>query len=146
MTVETIAFHITDRCQLNCDHCLRDPGLKSLDIDVALVAKVLGDAKRLYGASETSFTGGEPTLHPNFVDLIDVAVDLGYRWRMVSNGERFPRVLAALQVEPKRLEALSAFNFSLDGATEATHDLVRGRAAIAPYWAPCPSRSRTSSP
>lgn len=127
MTVDTIAFHITDRCQLNCDHCLRDPGLKSIDIDVDLVRDILVEAQRLYGSKETSFTGGEPTLHPRFLDLVDVAVDAGYRWRMVSNGERFPRVLAALQAEPKRLGALSAFNFSLDGATEATHDLVRGK-------------------
>ena len=127
MTVETIAFHVTDRCQLNCDHCLRDPGLKSLDIEVDLVGRVLAEAKRLYGSAETSFTGGEPTLHPRFLDLVDVAVAQGYRWRMVSNGERFPRVLASLQAEAARLEALSAFNFSLDGATEATHDLVRGK-------------------
>ena len=127
MTVKTIAFHVTDRCQLNCDHCLRDPGLKSLDIDVALVARVLAEAKRLYGSTETSFTVGEPTLHPQFIDLVDTAVAHGYRWRMVSNAERFPRVLASLQAVPARLEALSAFNFSLDGATEATHDLVRGK-------------------
>ena len=127
MTVETIAFHITDRCQLNCDHCLRDPGLKSLDIDVELVRNTLVDARRLYGATETSFTGGEPTLHPRFLELVDAAVDTGYRWRMVSNGERFPRVLASLQAEPKRLKALSAFNFSLDGASETTHDMIRGK-------------------
>lgn len=127
MTVETLAFHITDRCQLNCDHCLRDPGLKSLDIDVALVDRILADGKRLYNATDASFTGGEPTLHPEFLDLVDSAVRHGYKWRMVSNGERFPRVLAALQAEPARLQALAAFNFSLDGATEATHDLVRGK-------------------
>ena len=28
MAVDRLIFHLTDRCQLNCDHCLRDPGAK----------------------------------------------------------------------------------------------------------------------
>ena len=41
MSATWIAFHITDRCQLNCDHCLRDPGQKALDIELSLVERVL---------------------------------------------------------------------------------------------------------
>lgn len=126
MSVYWIAFHITDRCQLNCDHCLRDPGLKAQDIDVELVDRVLADARRVYDPQEVGLTGGEPTLHPRFYDIVDRVVAHGYRWHMVSNGERFAHVLAALDQDPRRLEAMSSIAFSLDGAEEETHDAIRG--------------------
>ena len=126
MAVHWIAFHITDRCQLNCDHCLRDPGKHAKDIDVALVDRVLGEARRVYDPQEVAITGGEPTLHPQFYDIVDSAVRHGYTWHIVSNGERFPQVLAKLDEDPRRLAAANSISFSLDGAKEATHDAIRG--------------------
>lgn len=130
MSVYWIAFHITDRCQLNCDHCLRDPGLKPKDIDVELVDRVLRDARRVYDPHEVGLTGGEPTLHPRFFEIVDAAVRHGYRWHMVSNGERFPHVLAALESVPARMDAMSSIAFSLDGAEEKTHDAIRGEGSF----------------
>jgi MoaA/NifB/PqqE/SkfB family radical SAM enzyme len=120
-----IGFHITDRCQLNCDHCLRDPGMKALDIDVELIRRVLPQT-RVYNVEHVALTGGEPTLHPDFVGIIDAIVDNGMTWHMVSNGLTFDRVLEKLDARPERLQALGMVDFSLDGATEATHDSIRG--------------------
>ena len=126
MAVSWIAFHLTDRCQLDCQHCLRDPARKPADLDLALVERVLDQAVALYGVHEVALTGGEPTLHPQLFDIVDAIVARGLRWHMVSNGHRFDRLLATLQAVPARMAGLSAIDFSLDGADEATHDSIRG--------------------
>jgi MoaA/NifB/PqqE/SkfB family radical SAM enzyme len=121
-----VAFHVTDRCQLNCQHCLRDPDSRPRDIDVKVVGKVLDEAKAAFGATKMSMTGGEPTLHPRFVELVDVAVACGFQWQMVSNGRRFVDLLGELQSAPARVASIRTIFFSLDGADRATHDHVRG--------------------
>jgi MoaA/NifB/PqqE/SkfB family radical SAM enzyme len=125
MAVDWMTFHITDRCQLDCDHCLRDPEQKPKDLPVALVRRVLGEAKRLYRTTHAAFSGGEPTLHPDFEGIVDAAVDNGFTWHMVSNGRRFAQVVEKLRARPERLAANTSVTFSLDGATEETHDSIR---------------------
>lgn len=126
MSVSWIAFHLTDRCQLNCDHCLRDPAQKATDLPVDLIARVADEAARIFSVDHAGFTGGEPTLHPHFLAAVDAVVDRGYTWHFVTNGENFARVFDDLGRRPGRIEALSNVNFSLDGGTQATHDAIRG--------------------
>ena len=125
MALQRLTFHITDRCQLNCDHCLRDPGAKPQDLDVALITSVLDQARALFGARHVGLTGGEPALHPEFYAIVDAIADRGYTWHVVSNGERFEQMLQRLDERPLRLQTMSLLNFSLDGATAETHDSIR---------------------
>lgn len=126
MTISWIAFHITDRCQLNCDHCLRDPDQKAVDLPVDLFRRILAQGRATFGTDHAALTGGEPTLHPEFEALIDALVDEGYTWHMISNAERFDRVIESLQKRPERLAALTRVSISLDGADRETHDSIRG--------------------
>lgn len=130
MIFSTIGFHVTDRCQLNCEHCLRDPEQKGVDLSLEHARAVLEEAKEAFGSHHISLTGGEPTIYRDFYRLIDVAVELGYTWHMQTNAERFPRVVERLSEDPRRMEAFEQVNFSLDGATEQTHDLIRGRGSF----------------
>ncbi len=50
----------------------------------------------------------------------------GFTWHLVTSGKGFPRLLALLDDVPARREALSVVDFSVDGATAATHDAIRG--------------------
>ncbi len=45
MAAAWIALHLTDRCQLDCKHCLRDPQQKPTDLPLSIVRKVLAEAK-----------------------------------------------------------------------------------------------------
>lgn len=125
MSLQRLTFHITDRCQLNCDHCLRDPAAKPLDLELSLIASVLDQARALFATQHVGLTGGEPTLHPQFYAIVDAIVDRGMTWHMVSNGERFDSVAQRLAERPERLQGLRLLNFSLDGASEETHDAIR---------------------
>lgn len=125
MALSRLTFHVTDRCQLNCDHCLRDPGGKSQDLELSLIESVLDQARALFGTQHVGLTGGEPQLHPQFYEIVDAIVDRGYTWHVVSNGERFERMVQRLTERPARLAAMKLLNFSLDGATEEVHDAIR---------------------
>jgi MoaA/NifB/PqqE/SkfB family radical SAM enzyme len=130
MAFERIVLHLTDRCQLNCDHCLRDPELKPTDLSVTLLGRVLDDMQRLYGTPAVAFTGGEPTLHPDFDAFVLAAAERGMRWSIVTNGIHLDRVLGRLAAHPGALEACERIAISVDGATEETHDAIRGRGSF----------------
>jgi MoaA/NifB/PqqE/SkfB family radical SAM enzyme len=126
MAVEWITFHVTDRCQLDCQHCLRDPSIKPKDISLDVVRRALTEGRRVYRATHTAFTGGEPTLHPEFTAILDVAVELGYTWHMVSNGRTIPWLFEQFKEKPARRRAMTSVTLSLDGADESVHDAIRG--------------------
>lgn len=117
-----VGLHVTDRCQLDCDHCSRDPGQQPADLDLGVIEQVL----RTAGAAHVSLTGGEPTLHPRFAEILDLVVALGMTWDMVSNGRRYDRVARWLTDVPARRDACRIVMLSLDGATDAVHDRIRG--------------------
>ncbi len=121
-----VAFHVTDRCARSCAHCLRDPAQAPRDLPVPLFARVLDQAKEAYGISHAGLTGGEPTLHPALPALLDAVAARGMTAHLVSSGSGFPRLLDAVDDAAPRREALEAVDLSLDGATEASHDAIRG--------------------
>jgi MoaA/NifB/PqqE/SkfB family radical SAM enzyme len=126
MPVSWVVFHLTDRCQLDCRHCLRDPALRPSDLPVAIVEKVLDEAIALHAVGHVGLTGGEPALHPELEAVVDAIVRRGLGWHLVSNGSRFSRVLALLDGAPGRRAALTSVDLSLDGARPETHDAIRG--------------------
>ena len=121
-----VAFHVTERCGLQCLHCLRDPGKQPADLPLSIVEKVLGEAAALHGVRHVGFTGGDPLLWPHLEAAIDLAVRGRYTWHVVTSGKGFDRLLAMLDADPARREALKMIDLSADGATEATHDAIRG--------------------
>jgi MoaA/NifB/PqqE/SkfB family radical SAM enzyme len=125
VALQRLTFHITDRCQLNCDHCLRDPGARPQDLEPELIASVLDQARALFDTKHVGLTGGEPALHPRFYEIIDAIVERGYTWHVVTNGARFESMLVQLAHRPARLAGMRLINFSLDGATAETHDSIR---------------------
>lgn len=127
MAASLIAFHLTDRCQLDCKHCLRDPEQKPKDIPLAVVQKALAEAKTTYRSVQVALTGGEPTLYPEIEGVLDAIVANDFKWHIVTNGRRFPSFAQLLKEAPERLARLTAINFSLDGVDEATHDDIRGK-------------------
>jgi len=130
MAVSLIAFHLTDRCQLDCQHCLRDPELTPKDLPLPIIRKVLAEAKAIYGSGHVALTGGEPTLHPDFPAVLDAIVENGFTWHLVTNARRIEQLLALTKEVPARRAALSVIDFSLDGADEETHDAIRGKGSF----------------
>lgn len=122
---QRIGLHLTDRCQLDCAHCLRDPAQQPTDLELGTIRGLLREAGDSFGIRWFSLTGGEPTLHPFFPEILDAIAASSATWDMVTNGERFERVLGWLDAHPARRQALRSITFSLDGDA-STHDSIRG--------------------
>jgi MoaA/NifB/PqqE/SkfB family radical SAM enzyme len=79
------------------------------------------------GIEQVMFTGGEPTLHPEFGELLAAVAALDLKCSFVTNGWHFERVWPLL-VEHR--EAVTHVSFSLDGATREAHDRWRGEGSF----------------
>jgi MoaA/NifB/PqqE/SkfB family radical SAM enzyme len=116
-------FHILTNCNLNCRHCYINKtqhGEKMLtkgEIEswLTLFAKQNPEAN-------VSFLGGEPTLHPDLSHAIKKARSLGYASITIdTNGYLFHDILS--KISPADVDFIS---FSLDGASPAVNDAIRG--------------------
>lgn len=130
MAVCNLAFHLTDRCQLDCKHCLRDPSRAPLDLEFEVFTSVLDQVARTYKTTHVAMTGGEPTLYPRFVDAVDAIAERGLTWHIVTNGRTFGWLMDRLDDSPSRRSSMRHVYLSLDGADEATHDRIRGKGSF----------------
>ncbi|MGE0104765.1 MAG: radical SAM protein [Blastocatellales bacterium] len=125
-----LGIELNNVCNLDCTHCFRgiyrgEPELnRDLFLPLEVLEKVLVEAKPL-GYHHVAITGGEPPLHPQFGEALDVIAGHGYTYHFLTNARNFSRTLQAV-MKPSRRAKLGGISFSLDGATEATHDRIRG--------------------
>lgn len=127
-----VYLYITDKCQLRCGHCYMGERLDSAVVMPKADVFRNMELWRKMGGSKLSILGGEPTLHPDFVEIVEAANGFGYEKVILNtNGLAYAR---------RSLRALegSAFAYvqvSLDGASPRTHDLIRGRGTFEAAWA-----------
>lgn len=73
-------LEITGKCNLTCSHCYADSSpFRELhgDMNVGDWHEIIDEAADL-GCREMQFIGGEPTLHPHLMELIEHADDRGF--------------------------------------------------------------------
>ncbi|WP_182359662.1 GTP 3',8-cyclase MoaA [Tomitella gaofuii] len=93
---------LTDRCNLRCTYCMPAEGLEWLPTDEVLTADELGRLLRIgtrdLGITQIRFTGGEPLLRRDIVDIIAAAAALDPRpaLALTTNGVGLARKAQAL--------------------------------------------------
>jgi MoaA/NifB/PqqE/SkfB family radical SAM enzyme len=126
-----VSVELTNICNLHCSYCLRDEDALYHNpanfFPVELLRRVAREARDDAGVKHILFTGGEPTLHPQFKDLIATIADQHLTTSFVTNGWHFERVWPALQAHRASITHVA---FSLDGATRETHDGWRGEGSF----------------
>ncbi|HKL01299.1 MAG TPA: radical SAM protein [Desulfotignum sp.] len=117
-------FHILTRCNLSCSHCYINPdqhGNNTLSIDT--IQRWLGLFAQKAFQTNLIFLGGEPTLHKELSAAVKHARRLEFHSITIdTNGFLFHDILE--KITPADVDAIS---FSLDGATCATNDIIRGK-------------------
>lgn len=119
-------------CNLACRHCFnasgpKDPWLAPLDADG--VRRRLAEADEL-GASEIYFTGGEPFLHPDLFAVLEAALAIAPT-TILTNGTLIDDTIAdALAARAAASPYSLEIRISLDGATAAENDRLRGRGSF----------------
>ena len=128
---QRLSIELANICNLHCSYCFRaEDALYSAHakfFPIELLARVLSDAREVAGITRVNFTGGEPTLHPRFSEVIETVAAAGLTASLVTNGWHFERVWPALHANQ---EAVTHVAFSLDGVTRETHDRWRGEGSF----------------
>lgn len=119
---------LTERCNLRCRHCAvpeeDSPAEHEVDISEWLAfVEVLAAG----GLRSLVLSGGEALLRPEAVDLAVRALELGVqRTTLVTNGLVFRgSVPDRIALAQRRFDGFGV-HVSLDGATDETHDWMRG--------------------
>jgi len=119
-----VYLYITEECQLRCAHCYMGDRLDRATIMPLDEVRSTLQAWRLLGGSKLTLLGGEPTLHPQFEECVQVAYETGFEKIILdSNGLKQSRKKIS-KIPPKYINYVQ---ISLDGGTADTHDLVRGK-------------------
>ncbi|MDO9558552.1 MAG: radical SAM protein [Syntrophales bacterium] len=118
-----IAIDITNHCNFDCIHCLRDKVAPRAHMSADLFDLLLREMSSV-GMMNVCLTGGEPALHPELNRVCDLLVDYGVPFSLVSNGYLFEDKILPL-FDSKVRKQLTGVCFSLDGATSASHDMIR---------------------
>jgi MoaA/NifB/PqqE/SkfB family radical SAM enzyme len=120
-----IAWQVTNECDLACLHCIEESGPGKAFRDELNEAQVFKFLEQVVEAQVPymSFSGGEPTLHPLFFEMVAYVCGRNSQLKIETNGH-------GLSVEKcERLKGLGvqAVQVSLDGASRETFNRMRVR-------------------
>jgi radical SAM protein with 4Fe4S-binding SPASM domain len=123
-----VYLYVTEACQLRCEHCYMGERLdRALKLTLPQIEDTLTTWRRL-GGSKLTLLGGEPTLHPNYVEAIRLGRQLGYEDVITTTNAQAPAARKFRQLEPADFAYVQV---SLDGGSAETHDRVRGAGTFA---------------
>jgi AdoMet-dependent heme synthase len=144
---ETVYLHLTNKCNLKCPYCynktdretkikLERKGLVSPTMDTAEMKDLIRSMVD-YGVGGIFFTGGEPLLRPDALELVEYArlqsdarVNRGgepVELQMLTNA-----ILIDDEVARQMCRWLDAVTVSLDGHEEHIHEETRGKHTFRP--------------
>lgn len=135
---ETLWFNTGTLCNITCENCYIESS-PSNDRLVYLVPSDVTDFldqldQRGWNVTEIGFTGGEPFMNPDMVELARLSLERGYEVLILTNA-MLPMMRPSVQ---KGLKAINAdypgkltMRVSVDHWSERLHDKERGKGAFA---------------
>jgi 12,18-didecarboxysiroheme deacetylase len=117
-----VVWNCTQTCNLKCVHCYAGSENKRYEGEMSTEdAKKMIDDLAAFGAPVLLFSGGEPTVRPDLLELMHYAKSKGMRVVISTNGT----LITAERAKEFAEVGLSYVGVSLDGGRE-THDKFRG--------------------
>jgi len=112
---------ITGLCNNNCRFCFSKENLKIGHLSVNKIKKIL-DQGLSEGCEGLIISGGEPTIHPEFIEVIYLAKKRGYKYiEVITNGRMFSYPSFFKKVKDAGLDAIT---FSVHGHNAVLHDFI----------------------
>ena len=117
-----LTWELTYACNLSCVHCLSSSGRRDPRELTTQECRAIIDELQAMQVFYVNIGGGEPTIRPDFWELLDYAVDHEVGVKFSTNG---------IRITPQRAARIAATDYvdiqiSLDGATAEVNDPVRG--------------------
>lgn len=120
--IRTVYLVITRRCNLKCSFCIRGEVDKENDtLSLENIFRYLNEIHNLNSNITLIITGGEATLHPNFKEILQRALELFPKIILCSNGTLFEAFRDNIDIIKK-----CRVQISIDG-NNTYHDLIRGK-------------------
>ena len=122
-------LYLSAGCNLNCRHCWITPTFingkpaPAECLDIGLIKQAVFEAKPL-GLTAVKLTGGEPTLHPDFIRVVDFLFEQKLSLTMETNGTLINQDIARHLADGHKLSHVAV---SLDSPDPAWHDQFRGK-------------------
>ena len=116
-----VSWNTTNACNMYCDHCYRDAGCKAEEELSTAEAKTLLEQIARANFKIMIFSGGEPLMRPDIVELVAYATSLGLRPVFGTNG-----TLITLDMAQKLKDAgAMGMGISLDSMDKEKHNQFR---------------------
>ncbi|MEW6622178.1 MAG: putative heme d1 biosynthesis radical SAM protein NirJ2 [Bacillota bacterium] len=116
-----VSWNSTNQCNMFCDHCYREAGVKAqMELSTSEAKKMLTEIAKA-GFKIMIFSGGEPLLRTDIVELVAYAASLGLRPVFGTNGTLITKELAK---DLKKAGAMG-MGISIDSMDETKHDHFR---------------------
>ena len=117
-----VDINITDRCNMACRHCyIGDQSSKDLPLETGL--DYIRQIAEL-GVFKVALTGGEPLLHPNWLDFLKQIVKLGLSPMMNTNGFLFNNEVCE-KIDRIKFNDPMWVSISLDGLVPGRYSELR---------------------
>ncbi|HXF31558.1 MAG TPA: mycofactocin radical SAM maturase [Solirubrobacterales bacterium] len=117
-----ITWELTYACNLACVHCLSSSGRRDpRELTTAEAKGVIEELERMQ-VFYVNIGGGEPTVRKDFWELLDHAAEHRLGVKFSTNGSRIDDAAAARLAASDYVDV----QVSIDGATAAVNDAVRG--------------------
>jgi len=117
-----LTWELTYACNLACAHCLSSSGRRDPRELSTVEAKAVVDELARMQVFYVNIGGGEPTVRPDFWELVDYATAHRVGVKFSTNGVRITPEVAARLAASDYVDV----QISLDGATAEVNDAVRG--------------------
>jgi MoaA/NifB/PqqE/SkfB family radical SAM enzyme/Tfp pilus assembly protein PilF len=121
-TPEILHLQVTERCNLACPGCYL-PDRTGRGAPASLIDEKVFKPLAEAGVRHVTLTGGEPLLHPEFVEICARARAVFDSVQVVTNG----LLLDLAMFSRLRDAGVASIKVSLDGALPGTNDLLRGK-------------------
>ena len=117
-----LTWELTYACNLACVHCLSSSGKRDpRELSTEQCKAIIDELERMQ-VFYVNIGGGEPTVRPDFWELVDYATDHHVGVKFSTNGVRITPEVAARLAASDYVDV----QISLDGATAEINDAVRG--------------------
>src|SRR6201995_3859764 len=117
-----LTWELTYACNLSCVHCLSSSGRRDPRELTTDECKAVIDTLERMQVFYVNIGGGEPTVRPDFWELVDYATEHHVGVKFSTNGVRLDAAAAARLAASDYVDV----QISLDGATREVNDAVRG--------------------
>lgn len=123
-------FDINSKCQLSCRYCTSMPFTMG-EMNPERALEVISELRRL-GLMQIVFSGGEPFMHKDMIDILSLSARVGLKTSINTNGLFFAkdRNLEKYKKKLGKYTSDIALNVSIDTLDENSNDDVRGHTSL----------------